>query len=147
MPGEAAREQSKTAQKEYEAVAAAKKRALKDKQWEKGAKDTSKAESASTTASNKAAKKAADRAAAAAEGGGGKNTQPVKFDKEALAKRKADRVKKERDAVLAAGAAAQLNELETRLMPLIQKADEKAGADELESARALYQVLALAAPI
>mmetsp|Transcript_19977 Transcript_19977/g.45250 ORF Transcript_19977/g.45250 Transcript_19977/m.45250 type:complete len:123 (-) Transcript_19977:336-704(-) len=65
----AAKEASKAAQREKELAAFAKKQERKDKEWEKGSKDTSKAEEETKAKEEVKAKKVASKEAEAAEGG------------------------------------------------------------------------------
>ena len=59
MGREESKEQAKAAQREKEAAAHAKKQERKDKMWEKGAKDTSKADASAATSAEAAERKAA----------------------------------------------------------------------------------------
>ena len=78
MGREESKEQAKAAQREKEAAAHAKKQERKDKMWEKGAKDTSKADGAAAASAEAAERKAAAaaqvrvlaRLAVAADGAG-----------------------------------------------------------------------------
>ena len=78
MGREESKEQAKAAQREKEAAAHAKKQERKDKMWEKGAKDTSKADGAAAASAEAAERKAASaaqvrvlaRLAVAADGAG-----------------------------------------------------------------------------
>ena len=78
MGREESKEQAKAAQREKEAAAHAKKQERKDKMWEKGAKDTSKADGEAAASAEAAERKAAAaaqvrvlvRLAVAADGAG-----------------------------------------------------------------------------
>ena len=59
MGREESKEQSKSAQREKEAAAHGKKQERKDKVWEKGAKDSSKADASAASASEATERKAA----------------------------------------------------------------------------------------
>merc|ERR1712129_235868 len=69
---EESKEQTKSAAKEKELAAFAKKQARKDAEWDKGTKDTSKVDAAPAKADEKAKERASKKAQEEAEGGGPK---------------------------------------------------------------------------